>query len=37
MRKSRRRGSGRSAAQVDLVPMIDIVFQLLYITGYTIF
>lgn len=29
MRKSRRRGSGRSAAQVDLVPMIDIVFQLI--------
>lgn len=29
MRKSRRRGSGRSAAHVDLVPMIDIVFQLI--------
>lgn len=29
MRKSRSRGSGRSAAQVDLVPMIDIVFQLI--------
>ena len=29
MRKSRRRGSGRNAAQVDLVPMIDIVFQLI--------
>lgn len=29
MRKSRRRGSGRTAAQVDLVPMIDIVFQLI--------
>ncbi len=29
MRKSRRRGSGRSTAQVDLVPMIDIVFQLI--------
>lgn len=29
MRKSRRRGSSRNSAQVDLVPMIDIVFQLI--------
>ena len=29
MKRSRTRGTRRSSAQVDLVPMIDIVFQLI--------